>query len=250
MKRLESITDVRAWRAGLHSRIGFVPTMGALHAGHLSLVERAKSECQTVVVSIFVNPTQFNDPADLNKYPRPLEEDLRLLKEARVDAIFLPRAAEIYSDEFRFEIREKRDSQMLCGPKRPGHFAGVLTVVAKLFHLIKPNKAYFGEKDYQQLRLIQDMCKALFLDVEVVPVATAREPDGLAMSSRNILLNPDERERAPLLYRALKTAASVTEARSMLSQAGFHVDYVEEHWGRRFGAAFLGQVRLIDNVEL
>jgi pantoate--beta-alanine ligase len=250
MKRLDSIAELRDYRQAWTKPVGFVPTMGALHAGHRTLIERAKAECETVVVSIFVNPTQFNEPKDLNRYPRPLGQDLAMLEEAGVDAVFLPTSSEMYADQFRFEVREKRLSLVLCGPKRPGHFEGVLTVVAKLFNLIQPDKAYFGEKDYQQLRLIQDMVSALFMNVEVVPVATVREADGLAMSSRNLLLSAEERERAPLVYRTLKSAKTAAEATDILTNAGFRVDYIEEHWGRRFAAAYLGSVRLIDNVEL
>jgi pantoate--beta-alanine ligase len=250
MKRLETHQEVAAWRRSISAPVSFVPTMGALHQGHMSLVERAKENGAAVIVSIFVNPTQFNDPKDLQRYPRPLEQDLEMLEKAGVSAVFLPRAQEIYSDGYRFEVREKALSHVLCGPRRPGHFEGVLTVVMKLFLMVRPDRAYFGEKDYQQLRLIQDMAKAFFLGVEVVPVETMREPDGLAMSSRNLLLTPEHRERAPVLYRVLKTAPTAEAAAQELEQAGFRVDYVEEHWGRRFAAAFLGEVRLIDNVAL
>jgi pantoate--beta-alanine ligase len=245
MKSLTSVEAVRAWRRQQKGTVGFVPTMGALHAGHLALVERSKRECESTVVSIFVNPTQFNDPKDLDKYPRTLEADLELL-EGHADVVFLPQAEEIYADQYRFQLRESTSSQILCGATRPGHFDGVLTVVMKLFQIVQPNKAYFGEKDFQQLRLIQDMARAYFLEMDVVACPTVREADGLAMSSRNRLLSPAEREKAPLLYRALQSP----QAWQILTDAGFRVDYVEEHWGRRFGAAFLGNVRLIDNVEL
>lgn len=250
MKLIESATEMRALRANLKGSVGFVPTMGALHEGHYSLVERARKECDVVVASIFVNPTQFNDPKDLDKYPRPIEKDLAGLEKAGVDFVFLPRPPDMYTDNYRFEVREKELSKILCGAHRAGHFEGVLTIVLKLFNLVKPTKAYFGEKDFQQLQLITDMSAALFLDLEVVPCATLREPDGLAMSSRNLRLNNQEREIAPLMYRTLKNAPDCAAARRELEQAGFKVDYVEEHWGRRFGAAFLGEVRLIDNVEI
>lgn len=250
MKQLEDLESLSAWRKTVTKPLSFVPTMGALHAGHIALIERARENDAEVIVSIFVNPTQFNDQADLQRYPRPIENDLRMLHEAGVAALFLPRPQEIYSDGYRFEVREKAMTQVLCGPTRVGHFEGVLTVVMKLFNMVRPDRAYFGEKDYQQLRLIQDMTKAFFLNIEIIPVATVREADGLAMSSRNMLLTPQDRERAPILYRVLKSAKSVEEAKHALTDAGFRVDYVEEHWGRRFGAAFLGQVRLIDNVAL
>lgn len=249
--RLETHAKLVEWRHSVKvAPIHFVPTMGALHEGHMALVKNAQEGGAQVLVSIFVNPTQFNDPKDLQRYPRPLEKDIGMLEAAGVNAVFLPRPQEIYSDGFRFEVREKDLSQVLCGPRRPGHFEGVLTVVMKLFQMVRPNRAYFGEKDYQQLRLIQDMTKAFFMDVEVIPVETLREPDGLAMSSRNLLLTPENREKAPTMYRALKNAKDIPSAIADLEHVGFRVDYVEEHWGRRFAAAFLGDVRLIDNVAL
>lgn len=247
MKLLETVADFRQWR-GQHENVGFVPTMGALHAGHAALIAQARRECAQVAVSIFVNPTQFNDKKDLERYPRPLEQDLQMLSALGVDAVFLPGAAEIYADKYRFEVRENELSQILCGPTRPGHFNGVLTVVLKLFHIVRPRRAYFGEKDYQQLRLIQDMAAALFLDIEVIACPTVRESDGLAMSSRNALLTESERMKAPVLYKILTTAESAEQAVRLLRDEGFRVDYVEEHFGRRFAAAFLGSVRLIDNV--
>lgn len=250
MKKIESARQMIQIRRELRGSVGFVPTMGALHEGHFSLMKRARRECQTVVASIFVNPTQFNDSNDLEKYPRPLEQDLAGLAAAGVDYVFLPTPADMYADRFRFEVREKEISKFLCGAHRPGHFEGVLTVVMKLFNLVRPERAYFGEKDFQQLRLIQDMTEAFFLDVDVVPCATLRESDGLAMSSRNLRLTTQERELAPRLYQALKNARSAEEARRELELSGFKVDYIEERWGRRFGAAFLGEVRLIDNVEI
>lgn len=247
MKTVASVRELRALRL---SGIGFVPTMGALHEGHLELVRMAKQTCSSVVVSIFVNPTQFNDPQDLQRYPRPLDKDLHLLSAEGVDAVFLPTADEMYADGYRFSLSENQDSKVLCGPKRPGHFEGVLTVVLKLINAVQPTHAFFGEKDFQQLKLISEMAAAFFIPTVIVPCPTVREPDGLAMSSRNLLLNERERELAPLLYRILKTSITCQEARTDLEKSGFVVDYVEEHWGRRFAAAFLGKVRLIDNVAL
>ncbi len=250
MKTIHSIAELKTLRKAWPGPVGFVPTMGALHAGHLTLVERAKANCQTVVTSIFVNPTQFNNPQDLEKYPRDLARDLRLLEAAGVNAVFIPQESEIYADGFRFRVEEDRDSQVLCGPKRPGHFAGVLTVVLKLFQLVRPDSAYFGEKDFQQLQLIRDMVNAFFLDIEIVPVPTVREFDGLAMSSRNLRLSAEERMIAPILFQALTQSKSLQEAKTRIESAGLRVDYLEEHWERRFAAAYLGEVRLIDNVQL
>lgn len=236
--------------------VGFVPTMGALHAGHLSLVERSLSENDLTVVSIFVNPTQFNDPKDLKEYPVTWEQDLALLAGAkgadtgkRVDAIVAPSEHDLYPDSYRYSVDESEDSRMLCGAHRPGHFRGVLTVVMKLFQWVRPTRAYFGEKDFQQLRLIQGMVDAFFMDIQVVPCPIVRAGDGLALSSRNLRLSPAERERAPAFARALKDSSTLKEAKEKMETAGLRVDYIEERWGRRLAAAHLGNVRLIDNVE-
>lgn len=253
MITFENNKDLIRWRRALSEQrqVGFIPTMGALHQGHLSLIEKARRECDQVAVSIFVNPTQFNDPKDLEHYPRPLNEDLALLENAGVQVAFIPSAEEIYADKYRFELNEKENSSVLCGASRPGHFNGVLTVVLKLFHLVQPHRAYFGEKDFQQLQLIRDMTQALFMPIEIIAGPTVREPDGLAMSSRNRRLSPAERDIAPRLYRHLQnTTKPLDETRKDMEADGFRVDYLEDHWGRRFVAAFLGSVRLIDNVEI
>lgn len=230
--------------------IGFVPTMGALHAGHGSLVEASKRENDITVVSIFVNPTQFNNADDLKNYPRTEEADLRLLEEWGADYVCLPKYEELYSDNYRFQVTESEESKILCGAHRPGHFNGVLTVVLKLFNIVKPTRAYFGEKDFQQLRLISEMAQAFHLPLTVVSCPTVREADGLAMSSRNVRLTPAERERAATLPKILRTSQTASAAKAELEKAGFVVDYVEDHWNRRLAAAHLGKVRLIDNVEL
>jgi pantoate--beta-alanine ligase len=251
MTVIENVHAFKDWRRELQEEqltLGFVPTMGALHAGHLSLFERAKQECDRVAISIFVNPTQFNDPKDLEKYPRPLDRDLELARQKNVDVVFLPNAKEMYSDEYRYQMRETKVSQILCGATRPGHFEGVLTVVMKLLNITSPNRAYFGEKDYQQFLLIRDMAKAFFMDCEVLALPTMRELDGLAMSSRNVRLTPEERKLAPLLFSELKSKKPLSAIRTTLEAAGFRIDYLEELFGRRFIAAFLGEVRLIDNV--
>jgi pantoate--beta-alanine ligase len=251
MRTIESAAGMQnlrdEWRG---ESLGFVPTMGALHEGHLALMQKSRNENSRTVVSIFVNPTQFNDPQDLDRYPRPIETDLQMLRSVGVDAVFLPQAREIYADGYKFSIAETEVSRVLCGPKRPGHFAGMLTVVLKLLNLVSAERAYFGEKDFQQLKLIQDMARAFFLRSEIIGCPTVREVDGLAMSSRNLLLTSEQRKLAPEIYRILKDAQSPEAAERELTKAGFQVDYVEEHWGRRFAAAFLGNVRLIDNVAL
>jgi len=235
--------------AGGNRSLGFVPTMGALHSGHRALLARARADNDWVVLSIFVNPTQFNDPADLAKYPRTLEADLALAR-GLVDDVIVPTPEELYPDNYRFRVSETELSRTMEGAHRPGHFDGVLTVVLKLLNLVQANRAYFGEKDWQQLRLIEGMVKALFLPVEIVPCATERDPDGLALSSRNRRLSPEARARAASFPRLLRSSPDPTAAVAALTDAGFGVDYVEDHEGVRLGAVRIENVRLIDNVRL
>lgn len=230
--------------------IGLVPTMGALHRGHASLVERCRRENEVVVVTIFVNPTQFNDPKDLEQYPRTLETDLALLKELRTDEVFMPDIAELYPDGYRFRVEEPDLTSVMEGARRSGFLQGVMTIVLKLLNLVRPGRAYFGEKDFQQLKAITGLVKDFFIPAEIIACPTVREASGLAESSRNRLLSASGKRKAAALYRVLSTAASSSEAEFMLQAEGFTVDYVEEHWGRRFVAAFLEGVRLIDNVEI
>jgi pantoate--beta-alanine ligase len=186
--------------------IGFVPTMGALHAGHLALVERARKECAPVYASIFLNPAQFGPNEDLSKYPRPLEADVEKLTAAKVDGLFLPEATEVYPPGFATYVHVEGLSERLEGKSRPGHFRGVATVVLKLLETVQPHFAYFGRKDAQQVRIIQQMVKDLNLDVEVVVCPIVREADGLALSSRNTYLGAEERKAATVLCRALEAA--------------------------------------------
>jgi pantoate--beta-alanine ligase len=186
--------------------IGLVPTMGALHAGHMALVERARKECSRVYASIFLNPTQFGPSEDLSKYPHPLEADAEKLKNAKVDALFLPGAAEVYPAGFATYVHVEGLSERLEGKSRPGHFRGVATVVLKLFEIVQPHYAYFGRKDAQQVRIIQKMAHDLNLDVQLVICPTVREADGLALSSRNAYLTGEERKVATVLFRALRAA--------------------------------------------
>ena len=189
--------------------IGFVPTMGYLHEGHLSLVRLARKKADRVVVSIFVNPLQFGPSEDYNIYPRDLERDLALLEKERVDVVFIPDEEEMYPPDFQTYVEVTKLTQGLCGAYRPGHFRGVTTVVLKLFNIVKPDLAVFGEKDYQQLRVIQQMVKDLNLDVEIIPHPIVREESGLAMSSRNTYLSEEERHSAVALYQSLKMAERV-----------------------------------------
>jgi pantoate--beta-alanine ligase len=247
MRVSNTITEWQERRRGLEGRsIGFVPTMGALHEGHGSLVSRCRAENDCVVVSLFVNPTQFNDPGDLAKYPRTLEGDLTILRELGTDEVLVPTMDAMYPNGYPFKIIAPELTNLMEGAFRPGFFEGVMTVVLKLFNLVRADRAYFGEKDYQQMKIVTAMAADLFIPTEVIPCATIRESSGLAMSSRNVRLSPEGREKAALISKALRGG----NARTALEQAGFTVDYVEEHWGRRLAAVFLEGVRLIDNVPI
>lgn len=252
MEQVSTVAEVRHWREALGAGflVGFVPTMGALHAGHRTLIERARAECQAVAVSIFVNPTQFNDADDCARYPQPLAEDLRMCDELGVDLVYLPDRAELYRDDYRFRLAEKDFSRELEGAFRPGHFDGVLTVVLKLLQIVQSTHAYFGEKDWQQLQLVKGMVNAFFLPTEVLSCPTVREPDGLAMSSRNVRLSAEARLTAAHFPRLLRESATAEAARVGLAEAGFSVDYIEDREGRRLGAVVLDGVRLIDNFPL
>lgn len=228
--------------------IGFVPTMGALHEGHLTLMKEAKKHNDIVVVSIFVNPTQFNNPEDLKKYPRTLEKDLELVSSVGVDYLFYPEINDMYPDDYKYKVTENAFSKILCGAHRPGHFDGVLSVVMKLFNIVKPARAYFGEKDYQQLKLIQGMVESFFMDLEVVPVPIVRDEKGLALSSRNQRLSPEGITKAQTFAQILKQNKSLDEIKKDLTAAQIEVEYLEEHFGRRFAAVFIEGVRLIDNI--
>ena len=230
--------------------IGFVPTMGALHKGHLSLMKKSVDENDLTVVSIFVNPTQFNNQNDLENYPRNFESDSNLIRAIGVDAVFFPTKDEIYPNHYRYRIIENEKSKIMEGAYRPGHFDGVLTVVMKLLNIVNPTRAYFGEKDYQQLMLIRDMVSSFFMDIEIIACPTIREKDGLALSSRNILLTKEERVIAPNFYKTLNSRNPTDSIKKELNEYGFAVDYIEDYFGRRFGAVTLGNVRLIDNVKL
>ncbi len=249
IERLDEWRRLRASPEWAGKSVGFVPTMGALHAGHEALLARARSENDYVVLSVFVNPTQFNDPADLAKYPRTLEADCALAR-LHTDAVIVPTPAAFYPDSYRYRVTENELSTRLEGAHRPGHFDGVLTVVLKLFNLVQPTRAYFGEKDWQQLQLVRGMVDALLLPLEIVPCATVRDPDGLAMSSRNRRLSPEGRARAATFPRVLQTAATAAEAEAQLRDAGFEVDYVDDSQGVRLGAVRIDGVRLIDNAPL
>lgn len=238
--------------------IGFVPTMGALHRGHASLVERCRAENELVVVSIFVNPTQFNDPQDLERYPRTPDRDLALLESLGVDEVLAPPATDFYPHGYRYRVEPSLDGTagvagtpaIMEAAHRPGFLQGVLTVVMKLLNMVRPHRAYFGEKDFQQLRSVTEMVEEFFIPTRIIACPTVRAASGLAESSRNARLSPAGREKAAALYRALVESPNSGDARRVLEAEGFGVEYVEEHWGRRLAAVFLEGVRLIDNVPV
>ncbi|MBZ0277724.1 MAG: pantoate--beta-alanine ligase [Anaerolineae bacterium] len=208
MKIVETIRDLREARSGLSGQVGLVPTMGALHAGHIALVEQARAENDAVIVTIFVNPTQFGPHEDLSKYPRNLPRDLGLLEAAQVDLVFTPTPDLMYPPGYQTYVEVTQVSQGLEGGRRPGHFQGVATIVSKFFNLTQPTRAYFGQKDAQQVAVIRRMAYDLNFPLEVIVCPTVREPDGLAMSSRNVYLSPEERAAAPVIFRALQSAAA------------------------------------------
>jgi pantoate--beta-alanine ligase len=273
VQTLRELDDLLAWRGGIAGRVALVPTMGALHAGHMALVAEAKARADAVVVSIFVNPMQFGPNEDLARYPRREAADAAMLKDAGVDALWAPDAAVVYPAGFATTVRVAGLGDGLDGAARPGHFDGVATVVAKLFNQVRPDVAVFGEKDWQQLAIVRRMAVDLDLGVEVHGVPTQRDADGLALSSRNIYLTDDERLAARMLPRALGEAATaigagadiadtLARARAALAKAGFAVDYVELVDGalrpvaqfageaRLVAAARIGATRLIDNLAV
>ena len=212
MKVLTTVAEARSFRRHARGAVGFAPTMGALHAGHVSLVERARRENDHVVASVFVNPTQFGPREDLSRYPRDLERDRALLADAGVDMLFAPSADEMYPPGFATHVDVGAPSGPLEGERRPGHFRGVATVVLKLLHVVEPDRAYFGQKDAQQLAVVRRMVRDLDLRTAIVPCPTVREADGLPMSSRNVYLSPEDRKAAPVLHRALERARKLWSA--------------------------------------
>jgi len=264
---------IASWRQD-GATIGFVPTMGALHAGHLSLIERALAETDRVVASIFVNPKQFSPGEDLAAYPRGLERDRAMLEDAGCSLLFAPQVTDIYPEGFATAVSVSGLTEGLDGATRPNFFGGIATVVAKLFILATPDKAFFGEKDYQQLLVVRRMAADLGLPVKVIGCPTLRDPDGLAMSSRNVYLSPEERQQALVLPQTLNSAAkaisggadvakTLRDGRATLESAGFRLDYLElrdaktlaplrhlSRPARLFVGGYLGKTRLIDNVPV
>jgi pantoate--beta-alanine ligase len=278
MQIVRSVAELRrqvaAWRTA-GERVGLVPTMGALHAGHAALVAAARAQCPRTIASIFVNPKQFGPREDFSSYPRPEADDLAQLTQAGADLAFIPAVVEMYPEGFATTISVAGPSEGLCGAHRPGHFDGVATVVAKLLTQAAPDAAFFGEKDYQQLMVVRRMVRDLDLPVDIVGVPTVREPDGLALSSRNVYLSPEERRIAPNLYRTMQQAATeitggaapgpvLQRAIAQLNSLGLSVEYLELRDAatlaplartpaapaRLLAAVHLGRTRLIDNVSV
>ncbi|ASK88993.1 pantoate--beta-alanine ligase [Sphingorhabdus sp. SMR4y] len=275
VRQLDPLRDALAAFRTAGARIGLVPTMGALHAGHMRLVEKAMEQCDVVVASIFVNPTQFGAGEDLDAYPRQEAADAALLESAGVKLLWAPTADQVYPDGYATNVSVGGISDGLCGAARPGHFDGVATVVAKLFNQIRPDAAYFGEKDYQQLAVIRRMARDLDFTHDIVGVPTVRDPDGLALSSRNAYLTEEQRANAVALPDAMREAASaiaaggdiadiLAAAKARILGSGFHkVDYLELRDANRltildiftkparlFAAAHIGRTRLIDNIPV
>jgi pantoate--beta-alanine ligase len=278
MRVIESVKEMQATADALRrdKRIGFVPTMGYLHEGHLALVRKARELADVVVVSIFVNPIQFAPTEDLAKYPRDLARDMKLLENEKTDILFYPDYKEMYPDGYTTYIQVRGLEDYLCGQTRKGHFVGVATVVAKLFNMVKPHVAVFGQKDYQQLAIIERMVRDLNMDVRIIPYPTVREKDGLAMSSRNTYLSPSDREKALLIYASIKQLQKSfksgernamtlkDEARRILSsENGVAIEYVSiadpetltevdsvKERAVYAVAVRIGKTRLIDNALL
>jgi len=281
---LRSPSEMRAWRHSAQGQVGFVPTMGALHEGHANLIRRLRARCDRLVLSIFVNPSQFGPKEDLSKYPRTFEADMEIARVEGVDAVFFPTPEQVYPPGYSTYVEEGTLTGPLCGEFRPGHFRGVTTVVLKLFNLVAPHTAYFGLKDAQQFFVLHKMGRDLDLDISIEGVATVREPDGLALSSRNRYLSATERQIAPRVYAALQNVAhqlksrevsepTLQRARADLDNAGLKVQYLDCVRLPDFSrtalaasapgapldaqspyliavAAFLGTTRLIDNIIL
>jgi pantoate--beta-alanine ligase len=274
----KKVADIRRWSARQNSPVGFAPTMGALHDGHLELIRMAKRDGCMAVASIFVNPTQFNDPRDLEKYPRTPEKDMALLLSAHCDALFIPSVEEVYPPGEKMEISLDFGAldQVMEGVFRPGHFKGMATVVHRLLDIVQPQRLYMGQKDFQQLSIVRDMIRQLALPIQLVMCPTVREADGVAMSSRNVRLSPEMRRIAPVIHQTLQTAKTAfadgvppekiqADALLVLQTAGLRPEYFDivdgvtllpVQAGQKGGfvvactAAFAGEVRLIDNLVL
>jgi len=275
LKIIETLSEMQMISANWSGKVGFVPTMGYLHAGHLSLVEAAQESCSLVVVSIYVNPSQFSPNEDLATYPRDLQRDIKLLQELQVDYLFLPNNKEIYPENYKTWVKVEDLTSRLCGKSRPQHFRGVTTIVAKLVNLVNPDLIFMGEKDFQQMTVLKRMLKDLNFRAEIVGCPIVREADGLAMSSRNVNILPGARKQALSLKQALDLAQDlfskgernskiiIDQLDKAVTESGAKVDYIEivdpitllpvkqvEAESRIILAAFVGKIRLIDNARI
>jgi len=249
MQIIKSLAEWQALRKNLRHSLGFVPTMGNLHPGHASLLQASARENECTLLSIFINPTQFNNQDDFQNYPQTLAQDLALAEESKADYVLLPTYEELYPDNYHYQISELELSQTLEGAFRPGHFTGMLTVVLKLSNLAEAQRAYFGEKDYQQLQLIRGLSQAFFIKTQIIGCPIIRNEFGLALSSRNNRLTPEQWRQAPYFPAIFHSKQSCAEISAQLEEKGFKVDYVEEGQGRRLAAVWLGDIRLIDNIS-
>jgi pantoate--beta-alanine ligase len=274
-KVLNTISQMKEITRNYKRQVGFVPTMGYLHQGHLSLVETAKKYCDTVVVSVFINPSQFAPNEDLATYPRDFERDLQFLEELQVDYVFYPSADEVYPKDYKTWVQVEEITQILCGASRPTHFRGVTTIVSKLINIVKPDRMFMGQKDFQQLVVLQQMTRDLNFDVEVVGCPIVREVDGLAMSSRNKYLSAEDRKQAVCLFQSLQRARKLAQngkndveaiknaMRRIIENHNGEIDYIEivdsqtlqkkekvDNNCRALVAVKYGKTRLIDNMQL
>jgi pantoate--beta-alanine ligase len=247
------IRDLDTWRAlrnnaFANKTIGFVPTMGNLHEGHKSLLAQSLRENEITVLSIFVNPTQFNDKNDLENYPRTESADIQLAESIGTDVVFIPNVKLMYPDDYHYQVQENNISQILEGVVRPGHFNGMLTVVLKLLQIIKAKRAYFGEKDFQQLLLVKGLVNAFFIETEIIGCPIVRMKEGLPLSSRNSRLSPEDLQHATKFSQILQQKKPVDQIKQELIAQGFEIDYVEEQFNRKLAAVKFKNVRLLDNV--
>jgi len=250
---MKVFSDIKSWqshRKTINDSLGYVATMGHLHHGHGSLLTRSVRENQQTVLSIYVNSTQFNNNSDYDNYPRTLSDDLSYAEQMNVDYVLLPSYEAMYPDDYRYQIYENKLSTIMEGEYRPGHFTGVLTVIMKFLMLIRPTKAYFGKKDFQQFQLIKDMVRAFFIDCTIVACETERDEAGLALSSRNSRLNEQQLRKARQFAEILSSKQPIITIIKQLTALNIKVDYIKEYEGRRYGAVFIDEVRLIDNKPI
>lgn len=251
MKILTTIHELQDLRQQLTAEIGFVATMGCLHPGHASLIRQAREENELTVLSIFVNPTQFNNAADLENYPITIDEDVQLAELMGVDVIFMPDYKSLYPRNYSFKLTTNDPLALQFeGEMRPGHYDGVLTVVMKLLNLIRPTRAYFGEKDFQQVTLIKRMVECFFMQIEIIMCPVIRESSGLALSSRNTRLNDEQKQRATYFAQTLqKHSDNIDEIKQQLAQHNIKIDYIERYQQRLLAAVYIDDIRLIDTIE-